>query len=676
MQRILSLGLTMALTLFLADTTSVAQDLTADTSRLEPSSKVMEQWLQSQTQKRFSNWNADFENRKTPEQIAAYQKRQREFFVEQLGGFPQRTPLNPKMTGTIQREGYRVEKVLFESQPGLVVSSALFLPDSSEYKAPYPAVLVVCGHSAQAKAYSAYQTACALAAKNGLAAFIIDPICQGERYQHLTADGKVELTSTTAGHSLLGVGCMLLGQNVGRFEIWDGMRAIDYLQSREDIDGTKIGCMGNSGGGTQTSYLMALDDRIVAASPACYITSFSKLLNTIGPQDAEQNIHAQLAFGMDHADYLMMRAPTPILICCSTRDFFDIEGTWDSFRRAKRLYERLGYPERISLVETDNQHGWHQPLREAAVQWMVRWLAGRDITVTEDDIKLIDEQDLWASPQGQVLMMPGAKSGFDLNVETNQRLKAQREQICATPESLIAHVRQVAGIPTFDKLTPTSMKRLGMEQEEGYSVARWMLQTPDGIPLPVNLYRPTGDAPPKAGITIFVHPAGKKGHSETMTPLDWVKQGHIVLAVDVRGTGETQPENAVWYDPRFGKDGKHLVTAYLLGKSYVGMRAADILTAGNAAIEMVDAANVPLRLVGSGEMALPALHAAAVEPKRFEHVHLDGCLESWTALVRGKYSKDQLVNVVHGGLTAYDIPDLVDHLGDKVEWTNPKGILP
>ena len=161
-----------------------------------------------------------------------------------------------------------------------------------------------------------------------------------------------------------------------------------------------------------------------------------------------------------------------------------------------------------------------------------------------------------------------------------------------------------------------------------------------------------------------------------MTPLDWVKQGHIVLAVDVRGTGETQPENAVWYDPRFGKDGKHLVTAYLLGKSYVGKRAADILTAGNAATEMVDAANVPLRLVGSGEIALPALHAAAVEPKRFEHVHLNGCLESWTALVRGKYSKDQLVNVVHGGLTAYDIPDLVDHLGDKVEWTNPKGILP
>ena len=112
MQRILSLGLTMALTLFLADTASVAQDLTADTSRLEPSSKVMEQWLQSQTQKRFSNWNADYENRKTPEQIAAYQKRQREFFVAQLGGFPQRTPLNPKMTGPIQREGYRVEKVL------------------------------------------------------------------------------------------------------------------------------------------------------------------------------------------------------------------------------------------------------------------------------------------------------------------------------------------------------------------------------------------------------------------------------------------------------------------------------------------------------------------------------------------------------------------------------------
>ena len=664
------------LALLVFNSTVLGQDSQEATPLPAPSQEVMTQWLDQQAQKQFTRWNSEYEARKTEQQILDYQKKQRAFFIEQLGGLPERTPLNAKITGEIQREGYRVEKVLFESQPGLVVSSALFLPDSSEFQAPYPAVLVVCGHSAQAKAYTAYQTACALAAKNGVAAFIIDPIGQGERYQHLDAQGKVELPSTTAGHSLLGLGCMLLGQNVARFEVWDGMRAIDYLQSRNDIAGDKIGCMGNSGGGTQTAYLMALEDRIVAASPACYITSFSKLLSTIGPQDAEQNIHGQLGFGMDHADYLMMRAPTPILICCSTRDFFNIDGTWDSFRRAKRLYERLGYPERISLVETDNQHGWHQPLREAAVQWMVRWLDGRDITVVEDGIELIDEKELWASPQGQVLMMPGGKSGFELNGETNQTFAAQREKLWTTPQAATAAVRKLAGIRPLEALEPTRIQRRGVAKGEGYTKTRLVLHTQDGIPLAADLYRPVSDRPREPKITLFFHGSGKDGDDQTQSPLTWVKQGQTVLAVDVRGTGETQPADAVWYDPRFGKDGKHLITAYLLGKSYVGMRAEDILTATLAASRLSDAANLQLQLVGVGEAALPALHAAAVEPDRFTQVHIDGCLESWTALVEGKYSKDQLVNVVHGGLTAYDIPDLVQHLGDKLKWTRPQGILP
>ena len=136
------------------------------------------------------------------------------------------------------------------------------------------------------------------------------------------------------------------------------MRSIDYLAGREEVDADRIGVTGCSGGGTITSYLMALDYRVACAAPSCYITSFRRLIDTIGPQDAEQNIHGQLAFGMDHADYLMMRAPMPILVLASTHDFFDINGTWDSFRQAKRIYTRLGFADRMSLVETDAKHGF------------------------------------------------------------------------------------------------------------------------------------------------------------------------------------------------------------------------------------------------------------------------------------------------------------------------------
>ena len=141
-----------------------------------------------------------------------------------------------------------------------------------------------------------------------MVALVVDPIDQGERGQYLGKGGWPELWGTGAlagGHRQHAP-----GPQYGRFEIWDDMRAIDYLQSRPEVDPQRIGCTGNSGGGTQTSYMMALDDRIRAAAPSCYLCGFPALLSTIGPQDAEQNIFGQLAFGMDHADYIMMRAPS------------------------------------------------------------------------------------------------------------------------------------------------------------------------------------------------------------------------------------------------------------------------------------------------------------------------------------------------------------------------------
>ena len=174
-------------------------------------------------------------------------------FIDALGGLPERTPLNARVTGVVQREGYPVEKVIFESLPGCYVTARLFLP--ADAPRPYPAVLVPCGHSDTGKAFDLYQRVGALMALNGMAAMVFDPIDQGERSQYLDANGKAPIRGTRA-HTMLGVGSILLGQNTARFEIWDGMRAIDYLQLHPEIDPTKIGCTGNSGGGTQTAYLM------------------------------------------------------------------------------------------------------------------------------------------------------------------------------------------------------------------------------------------------------------------------------------------------------------------------------------------------------------------------------------------------------------------------------------
>lgn len=632
---------------------------------------MMQNWLMSQADGHFDQWEKNYDALQTKEQIEAYQKQRREFFLRQLGGLPERTPLRPQITGTIERDGYRIEKVLFESQPGFVVSSALFIPDAEHYEAPYPGVLVVCGHSSQAKAYEAYQTACALLARNGVAALIIDPVGQGERYQHLDEEGNIELPSTTAGHSLLGLGSILLGQNTARFEVWDGMRAIDYLESRDDIDATRIGCMGNSGGGTQTSYLMALEDRIVAASPACYITSFEKLLETIGPQDAEQNIYGQIAAGMDHADYLFMRAPTPVLICCATNDFFHIEGTWESFRSAKRIFARQGFPEHIELVETANTHGWHQPLREAAVRWMVRWLAGRDEPIVEEGIELIDEKELWASPEGQVLRLPNARSAFDLNIETNLRFREARQALWREEEAALRKVREVSGIASLDDLDSPDVESLGEFETDSHTVQRIVFHRDSGIQLPALLFQPKAQDKPRAW-TLFVHESGKLGDSDSVELNDLLADGIPVLAIDLRGTGETKPGDAVWYNDRFGEDAKHLMIAYLLGTTYVRLRAEDLLVCARWAVGESESNAAGVMLVASGEVGTSALHAAALESQLFQHVHIDRTLESWEEIVSSKYSQDQVVNIIHGALTSYDLPDLVRSLRDKIQLTNPR----
>ena len=196
---------------------------------------MMGHYLRGLARIQFDRWQAQYERRKTPEQIAHYQKRMRERFIELIGGLPERTSLNPQITGVIRRDGYRVEKVLFESQPQHYVTGALFIPDAGRFKPPYPGVIEPVGHSFTAKARAIYQSVGALLALNGIVALVFDPIDQGERGQMLSHWPSL---SGTKAHTNLGVGSILLGRNTARFEIWDGMRAIDYLQSRPDVDPT------------------------------------------------------------------------------------------------------------------------------------------------------------------------------------------------------------------------------------------------------------------------------------------------------------------------------------------------------------------------------------------------------------------------------------------------------
>jgi dienelactone hydrolase len=668
--------------------------------------KQLELWLKNEFYRQVERRGAEFEKMiKSEAACRAWQRERREFFLRQIGGLPERTPLKARVVGTLEGKGYRVEKILFESRPGFHVTANLYLPASPP---PWPAVLVPCGHSHDGKAVGQYQRASILLAKNGMAAMCYDPVGQGERYQmlDLTQERKVFEDAKhvqvphpnvrflcTIEHTMMGLGCILLGGNVAQYRIWDGMRVIDYLQSRKDILADKIGCTGNSGGGTETAYLMALDNRIVAAAPGCYLTTFRRLIDSKGPQDGEQNIFAQIAFGMDESDYCIMRAPQPTLICAGTRDVtFDFRGTWEVFLDAKRFYSRLGYPERMEIAAPDAPHGFTLQLREAVARWMSRWLLGRDTVIREVDAlpdTMTDEQlrgynqpdwtqeQLQCTPKGQALLMPGERSVFQINASIAASLKKTRaaKWRSLSDDDKRELVRDTIGARTPDALPAPKVEAIAKIERDGYSIQKLILAVDERLRLPALAFVP---AKPTGPATLYLHGVSMAQDAAPGGPIETlVKQGHIVLAAELRGIGETETghDKRDYGYGRFGRDNQEIFLAYLMGRSSVGMRTEDVATWTRFLKDFALAGVKPseLHLTAIGEAAIPALHAAALAPDAFRAVTLRGMIPSWEAIVRATETFDQAVNVVHGALKHYDLPDLAKLAGaDRVMITEPR----
>lgn len=588
-----------------------------------------------------------FETLKTPEQIREHQSRLRQFFVDALGGFPERTPLEPQVLGRLFGPGYRVEKVIFASRPHHHVTAALFLPEGA---GPFPAVLVASGHSRTAKSADYNQRIGISLARHGIAALCYDPIGQGERSQILTPEGTPKFPGTTTEHIAVGHGSILVGRNTASYRVWDAMRAIDYLCSRDDVMPTKIGFTGCSGGGTLTSYLLALDDRIACAAPACYITTFGHLLRTLGPQDAEQNIHGQLAFGMDHPDYLIMRAPVPVLVSSTTGDYFDIRGSWDAYRDAKRIFTRLGHPERVDLVEAEGKHGVQPENLRAIVRWMRRWLLDKDNDITIAEVQPHSDEELRCTPEGQTLRLPGEQSVFALNVSRGKEFAARREEVWSklSADEQRAAIRKVAGIRPLNELPVAKLEKGAAVQRDGYHIDKAVLSIPGRAPLPMLTYHPKS---PRQDVVLYLHADGKTADGGVEGPIEkYVDEGLVVVAIDLSGTGETLPDKP---DPLFG-DWKTTAYAYLLGQSLLGIRTEDVLITSRWATNYARDEKREVHLVATGWATLVALHAAALEPDAFATLKVHNMPAPWSDQLADMPPVGAAPWAVHNALSVYD----------------------
>ena len=600
------------------------------------------------------------EQLKSPEQIAAYQNEIRSAMTKQLGGFPDRTPLNAQVVGRIPANGFHIEKVIFESQPQHHVTGNLYVPNGA---GPFPGVIVSSGHSRTAKTADYNQRFGIILAKHGIVALCYDPIGQGERSQMLTSSGEPRYSGTTSEHFLVGTGSILVGRNTATYRIWDAMRAIDYLQSRSDVDPNRIGMTGCSGGGTLTSYVMALDERVFCAAPACYLTTFTRLLETIGPQDAEQNLFGQVLLGIDHPDYVIARAPKPTLISSTTGDFFDISGSWDNFRQSKALYARLGFSERVDMVEAEGTHGVQPENLAAIAQWMQRWLVGKDAPVRItlfNEFELLSEAELLCTQDGQVLRMAGERSVFSLNAEREKVLASEREEHWKklSRDDSISLVRKLTGMNSPQTVPPKS-NSAGKVQREGYHIDKLVIHPENGVPIPALTFHP---ADPDESVYLYVHDGGKEAGAAAGGPIEkLVNDGFVVLAFDLRGQGETSSGKP---DSLLG-DWKTFYTAYLLGKSVVGAHAEDILCAAHWAAHYKTDKIRDVHLIANGKTGVAALHAATVDSNLFKSVVLRGAPREWSKMVGSIEQAPMLTTSVHGALASYDLTDLVPLIGSE-----------
>jgi cephalosporin-C deacetylase-like acetyl esterase len=593
----------------------------------------------------------------------------REKTQEALGGpFPPRTPLNARVVGVLDRDDYRIEKIVFESQPRFFVTANLYLPKKG--RPPYPGILFPLGHEAGAKAHEAWQQILSSFAKKGFVALAWEPVGQGERVQLYDKDFEnSKVVRSTTEHTIVGIQCLLMGDNLARYTIWDGLRALDYLLSRPEVDSKRIGCTGNSGGGTHTAYISALDDRIQVAAPSCYITSWERLLATIGPQDAEQCLPPWLADGLDHPDFIHAFAPKPFLILSAIRDFFSIYGARSTYGEAKRIYDMLGAGEKVSMVEADDGHGYSKPRRLASYRWFSRWLKGVEDDQPEPEVVIATPEELLCTETGQVATSLGGETVHSLNLK---RLEEFRRK--ATPFSA-AEVQRMVGYEKRDE--PLRVDPFGNIDGSGYRIEKLVYESEPGIRVPSLLYLPEKPAGKKAA-AVFIDGRGKAATHDQAGQL--AKAGMVVLSIDARGFGETRSmsddNGSDW--PRYFGDYNSAMTALLTGKPLVAMRAEDVtrgvdLLAGRAEVD-----EARISVFGKGAGAVPALYAAAFD-ERIRKVALEEMLVSYEAVVTGGIHRGVFENIVRGALRYYDLPDLVAWLAPRpvriVDAVSPMGEL-
>ncbi|WP_262248579.1 alpha/beta hydrolase family protein [Parapedobacter soli] len=593
---------------------------------------------------------------KTRADAEAYVESVRAKINKILGPWPDKTPLNARVTGTVERDGYTIEKVVFESRPGFPVTANLYLPKGQ--KRPVPGVLGLCGHSANGKAAEPYQSFSQGLARKGYAVLTIDPVGQGERLQYVDGDMEPTVGTGVLEHNLMGNQLLLTGDSLSGWFAWDGIRALDYLLSRPEVDPKHIGVTGISGGGTQTSLLCGVDTRITMAAPGCYTTTWRRNLENEEAADSEQCPPGAIAEGLDHSDFLVAMAPRPVIMLAQERDFFDVRGTIEAFGRVKHVYRLLGAEENVACFVGSGYHGYAQELREAMYGWFNRF-TGSATGHLEPPLTLEDDKTLQCTPQGQVNAL-GTKTVAAFTRDRAASLAGRRTvpSEAELKKRVLGCLKLPAGggVPDYRIL-----RNMGGRSYPSKHAVHYAVETEAGVFALLYLLRDEvhySRLPTQQGPAIL-YVADRSSDSELRAePL--IKElftrypGTTFYACDVRGIGESEPNTTSrGFDTPYGSDYFYASYGLMLDYPYAGQRTHDLLQV----IRLLGSAgHTGIHLVGKGWGAIPATFAALLSDK-ITQVTLKNALTAYGDVARRDFYDWPLSAFLPGVLAHFDLPD-------------------
>ena len=602
---------------------------------------------------------------KTKEDAQRYVQSVRERIRASFGPMPEKTPLRPRVTGVVERDAYKIEKVVFESRPEFFVTANLYIPKGR--KLPLPGVVGTCGHSTNGKAEAAYQSFAQGLARMGYVVLIYDPLGQGERSQYPTPKLKPGHAGSVAEHIQAGNQQYLVGEFLGAWRAWDGIRALDYLLTREEVDPRQVGVTGNSGGGTMTTWLCGVESRWTMAAPSCFVTTFLRNTENELPADTEQCPPRALALGLDHSDFLAAMAPKPVLILAKEKDFFDVRGSIEAYERLRRLYGLLGAGQNIGLFTGPTEHGYSQENREAMYRWFNR-TTGVSQAQTEPALVIEKDETLWCTPKGHVGDFQ-SRTVFSFTKAKSEELAKTRRPLAGA--ELSQAITELLKLPTVKPAPEYRILRaVGGRKYPKRACTCYAVETEPGVlALVHSLLDKHQDSRPTRGIAramLYVahHSSDAEMRDEPLVAeLVKAEPNSAFYACDVRGIGESRPDTcgANQFLAPYGSDFFYASHSLMLDYPYLGQKTFDVLRV----IEWLRACgHQEVHLVGKGWGALPATFAAILSPM-VTQVTLKNALTSYTDVAQAETYAWPLSALLPDVLRRFDLPDCYRELAAK-----------